>query len=127
MNIVDPLTLKPGGMLIVDNYLTGEHLQLPSFTCYHCNRVVIMHPQRKRPRNTCKRCMKWTCDSQGCAADCNPFERDAERALADLANQPWMLRHWGEPIDRIYVDGQEKLILRRDNGFTLREMKRQQR
>ena len=110
------------------NEKEGIKLEMPSFTCCHCNRVVILNPERQRPRNTCRKCMALTCDSGGCLVDCNPFGRDLERAYRNEGNQPWLLRHHGEPIDRIYdAAGNELLVLRKGDGHTQREIQRMQR
>lgn len=123
--LLDPLVLKPGGYLIEENKITGQKFEADTFTCVHCQRVVIKNQKRTRPRNTCRKCMKWTCDYAACVKECNPIERDGERAYKDLLGQPWMLRHRGEPVDRI-VDqyGNPILVLRKDHGMTLREMEK---
>jgi hypothetical protein len=67
--------------------------ELPTFTCCHCNGVVIMNVRRTRPRGYCAKCDHWTCDHVVCATECNPIKRDL--ALAQHhpdANQPFLLR-----------------------------------
>jgi hypothetical protein len=105
--------------VVYENTRTGERLEMDSHTCCHCGRVVIHRPDRERPRNVCRSCMALTCDSAGCVIGCNPFVKDLERAmvLSPRDDQPYLLRHHGEPVDRIYGP-------RRDNGYTLREMAR---
>jgi len=55
-----------------------------TFTCYHCQRVVINDPKRTRPRSWCKKCDHHICD--GCGADyfltgiCRPFKKVVEEA-----------------------------------------------
>ena len=122
------LGLQPRSHFEIGNVFTGERTTLPCFTCVHCNRVVVMNPERTRPRNVCRKCMALTCDSAGCAAGCEPLARDAERAFVDLDGQPWLLRHHGEPLARIVdAHGDEALVLRKDNGKTLRQMRREER
>lgn len=36
----------------------------PTFTCSHCQRVVVMNPARTRSRGYCKKCDHYVCD--GC-------------------------------------------------------------
>lgn len=67
--------------------------ELPHFTCPHCNRIVMMNPQRTRPRGYCPKCDHWTCDQYVCATECNPIMRDL--ALAQRfpeTGQPFLLR-----------------------------------
>ena len=46
---------------------TGRGLfETPSFTCKHCQRVVVMNPNRQQERHYCKGCDHLICD--GCAA-----------------------------------------------------------
>lgn len=39
--------------------------ETPTFTCSHCQRAVIMRPDRTRGRNYCRKCDHLICD--GCA------------------------------------------------------------
>lgn len=120
--VIDALTLRPGGMLFIGNKGSDKVEEIPTFTCKHCNRCVIKHPLRTRARHTCKHCMGYICDLCARLPGCYLFEADAERAHLNLANQPWLLRHWGEPVDRIWQpDGQELLVLRKDHNMTLIE------
>lgn len=64
---------KPGGVAVGE----GTHYESATSTCAHCNAVVILNPDRSRPRNYCRRCDRYICD--GCAAIptdgiCTPFE-----------------------------------------------------
>ena len=125
--IIDGVHLKPGGMLIISDRGSDKKTEIVTKTCSHCNRVVMLRPDRTRPRHTCKRCMKYVCDL--CAgSDCNTIERDVERAYRDLGGQPWLLRHMGTPVDRIFLpDGTERLVLRNDHNMTLTERTRYRR
>ncbi len=40
--------------------------ETPTFTCSHCQRVVIMNPARTRSRGYCRKCDHYVCD--GCEA-----------------------------------------------------------
>lgn len=54
-----------------------------TYTCAHSQHVVIMNPDRSRPRYTCKGCGKVLCDS--CAAQ---YATDGVcRNFNDMANQ----------------------------------------
>ena len=41
-------------------------VEVPTYTCSHCQRVVVMNPERKRERYKCGGCNHLICD--GCAA-----------------------------------------------------------
>jgi len=40
----------------------GQQLQAPTFTCSHCDRIVIMNPLRNRARGYCRKCDHDICD-----------------------------------------------------------------
>lgn len=126
--VLDPVTLRPGGLLTSGNVGSDKVQEFPTYTCNHCNRVVVMHPDRTRERATCRKCMAPVCDLCSGVGDCNVFDADMELAFRDVGGQPWLLRHGGEPIDRIYFpDGSGKLVLRKDHNFTLTERTRSRR
>lgn len=55
------------GYLEVDNRAGGGRLfEADTYTCTHCNRVVVMNPERKRERYKCQGCRHHICDE--CAA-----------------------------------------------------------
>lgn len=55
------------GWLSVDNRASGgKHVEMATYTCKHCQRVVIMNPERVRERAYCRGCSHVICD--GCAA-----------------------------------------------------------
>lgn len=39
--------------------------EAPTYTCSHCNRVVVMNPNRTRERAYCKGCDHYICDECG--------------------------------------------------------------
>lgn len=55
-----------------------------TFTCHHCQKVVVNDPKRTRPRSWCKKCDHYICD--GCGAQlfmtgvCRPFKKVIEEA-----------------------------------------------
>lgn len=55
-------------------------------TCSHCNAIVILNPNRSRPRGYCRKCDSYVCDKPGCA-ECLPFEKTIdtlrEQAIVD--------------------------------------------
>ena len=46
-----------------------------TITCAHCNTVVILRPDRSRPRNYCRKCDKYICDNPACSVDCFSFDK----------------------------------------------------
>lgn len=53
----------------------GAFLERDTYSCAHCQTVVIKNPLRQRARNVCMKCMKVVCDNPGCATECRPFEQ----------------------------------------------------
>jgi hypothetical protein len=50
-----------------------------TYTCGHCSNIVVMRPDRVKPREMCFSCGKWICGkSEVCAKFCTPLV-----ALAD--------------------------------------------
>lgn len=79
-------TRKPGGWIMIDNRASGGTLlEMDTFQCPHCQRIVVKHPERTRPRNTCRKCMKVTCDSAPCRLECDHWEKKLEQG------RPWLL------------------------------------
>lgn len=44
----------------------GQNFEAATYTCTHCEAVVVMNPERKRERYRCTGCNHLICD--GCAA-----------------------------------------------------------
>lgn len=87
------------GLLDSRNAITGVHLEFNTLTCVHCNRVVVLNPERKRERHTCLKCNAYVCDSPGCNTDCNPIQEGIELALKyPEKNQPFLLRGPGGEV-----------------------------
>mgnify|MGYP001592000488 CR=1 FL=1 len=81
-------SLRPGGYLKSENLMGLEPtLEMDTFTCVHCQSIVIMHPHRQRPRNTCRKCMRTTCDQAACVFECDPWEKKFE------AGRPFLQPH----------------------------------
>lgn len=54
-------------------------VEVDTWTCAHCNAVVLKNPDRTRPREVCRKCMKVVCDNHNLF--CEPFV-----ALMDAVN-----------------------------------------
>jgi hypothetical protein len=56
--------------------------EAPTYTCSHCQRVVVLNPNRLRPREYCAKCNHYICD--GCAklkavtGECRTFKQIIE-------------------------------------------------
>ncbi len=73
--------------------------EISTFTCSHCPRIVIMNPERTRPREWCSGCDQYICDF--CAAVkaktgiCKTYEQVLEE-LQELAfNEELKLKREG--------------------------------
>ncbi len=78
----------PGGFMSIDDRASGGKLtEMDTFTCVHCNSIVVMHPMRIRPRNVCLKCDGTTCDQEACVVECDHWEKKWE------AGRPWLQPH----------------------------------
>jgi hypothetical protein len=48
-------------------------------TCAHCHAVVVLNPDRQRPRHYCARCDHYVCDHPQCATQCQPLNAVIDR------------------------------------------------
>lgn len=70
------------GYLLMDHRVSGGTLtEVPTVTCCHCNRVVILNPQRTRPRHYCPKCNAYACDE--CHEHVESFEALIDRVQND--------------------------------------------
>lgn len=79
------------GYLLIDNRassLAGQGLfEAATYTCGHCNSVVVINPSRIRERGYCRGCDSRICDA--CVAiksktlECNPFESVVDKVLSE--------------------------------------------
>lgn len=53
----------------------GALYESATITCSHCHAVVILNPDRSRPRNYCAKCDHYVCDNPICLIKCNPLNR----------------------------------------------------
>ena len=76
-----------------DSPLVGAHTvyECATITCAHCNTVVILRPDRSRPRGHCRRCDKYVCDNPACNAECMNFDK----LLDDLQEQAFRSMNYG--------------------------------
>jgi hypothetical protein len=62
----------------------GQKLELKTFTCSHCQGVVIMNPERTRERASCHKCYARICDKCAATGECSPFEKKVETTFNHL-------------------------------------------
>ena len=88
-----------GGWLMLDHRASAELppgianrlFEADTYTCTHCQRVVVMNPERKRERYKCRGCNHHICD--GCAAlrtaggPCRTFAQLADEVMAKAERQ----------------------------------------
>lgn len=79
------------GYLLVDNRLSGGTLfESATITCKHCQQIVVLNPDRTRPRGYCRGCDHYICDKFECNFQCVPmdkvFDQLQERAFKELNN-----------------------------------------
>lgn len=97
--------------LLHDNRGAGlGYQEMDVLTCAHCNRGVILNPERKRERGYCRRCDHFLCDNPGCNAECTPFQQTID-ILLKHPNEPVMiLDQHGFPIVRPELREKERLF-----------------
>ena len=56
--------------------------EAPTYTCSHCQAIVVINPDRSRERALCRRCMHYICDGCGVklalTRECKPFKQIAD-------------------------------------------------
>ena len=88
------------GYLLIDNTVSGgAKVEMPTLTCCHCNTVVVLNSARVRPRNYCRKCNAYLCDSKICNEECNPFLLSLELAVKyPLLEEPFLLRGYNGEV-----------------------------
>lgn len=51
----------------------GVNFEAPTLECCHCGSQFVVNPLRTRPRNHCRKCDRYVCDSPACNVECKPF------------------------------------------------------
>lgn len=57
-------------------------LEAGSYTCVHCQVIVVKNKHRTRPREICRKCMAVVCDRASCVLECQPFEVLVEKVTS---------------------------------------------
>lgn len=61
----------------------GMVLEAPTFTCPHCQAVVIINPNRVRERAYCANCDRNVCDNCGAAMRVSGYEHKPFKQIID--------------------------------------------
>lgn len=85
------------GYLLIQQTIEAEGLpvstvEMHTMTCAHCNRVVLLNPERTRARGYCAKCDAYVCDHRVCLTECNPFMQSVELAIKYQGSQAFLLR-----------------------------------
>ena len=83
-----------GGMAVPDELVIAQGLpagagrglfEAPTYTCKHCQRVVVMNPNRTRERAYCRGCDHLICDDCGAekarTLQCKTFDQKVDEYL----------------------------------------------
>jgi hypothetical protein len=65
----------------------GQIFESATITCSHCHTIVILNPDRSRPRNYCRRCDHYICDNPGCHTGCLPLNDFIDQTRETIARQ----------------------------------------
>lgn len=52
----------------------GRKFESATITCSHCQRIVILNPDRTRARGHCRKCDHYICDEPACNKECIPMQ-----------------------------------------------------
>lgn len=74
---VDRDLARAGGAMPIGN---GVMMEVPTLTCSHCQKVLIVNPGRTRDRGYCPKCDHYVCDECEAArvvsgGDCRTFKQ----------------------------------------------------
>lgn len=62
-----PSLKRQEGFLLSDNRASGGSLvERATITCHHCQRIVVLNPDRTRARGYCPKCNGYICDGVQC-------------------------------------------------------------
>jgi hypothetical protein len=85
---VSPELVRAGGVHI-PTVGAGQMFESAVLACAHCQSILILNPNRTRPRGYCRKCDAYVCDNPQCNAECTPqaktFDRMQEQAFRDGA------------------------------------------
>lgn len=102
------------GEVMIDNRANGgapvpgmgnvRFLEVPTITCSHCAGVWVVNPDRDRPRNYCRKCDRYICDSCGAVAAQANYIHRSFKELADLVTSGKVTIAGGTPSEPILIN-----------------------
>lgn len=77
------------GVLLIDNRVgprvpsvagipeipAGATFESATITCSHCHAIVVLNPDRSRPRHYCAKCDHYVCDGCAVLGECRPLNQ----------------------------------------------------
>ena len=69
----------------------NQNYESATITCAHCNTVVILRPDRSRPRGYCRKCDAYVCDLCN-GQECIPYDK----LLDEMQEQAFLQIQKGE-------------------------------
>jgi hypothetical protein len=70
--------LRPGGYAVI-RHDDGRVQEFDTYTCYHCQAIVTLHPGKVPDGGGCHMCCKPICGPCVDLGRCTPFERRIEQ------------------------------------------------
>jgi len=64
--------LAAAGLKHLQPMPAGVTWESATVTCAHCGVIVILNPNRSRPRGYCRKCDSYVCDHPDCSKECAP-------------------------------------------------------
>jgi len=61
----------------------GEMLEAPTFTCSHCQKIVVINPNRQSERAYCSKCDHYVCNGCGAVMKAPGYVHRSWRQLID--------------------------------------------
>lgn len=107
-----PSLKRHDGELMIDNRAAGgpvpgmgnvRYVEAPTITCAHCAGVWMVNPNRTRPRNYCRKCDRYICDSCGIVAAQANYTHRSFKELADLVTSGKAFIAGGSPSDPVLI------------------------
>jgi hypothetical protein len=62
----------------------GMNYESATATCAHCSGIVVLNPNRSRPRNYCRACDDFICDGCAVKRKCRPFKQVIDDELRGI-------------------------------------------
>ena len=82
-----------------------------TYTCGHCSNVIMMRPDRVRPRERCLACGRWLCEkSEICHTQCTPIHALAKDRFEARGNWTKYIGAIMQGVDSVAEAQQRGLI-----------------